>query len=188
MALTQACIQGERSSFECEHQFLNEGGEERWVVTRAVVVHDETGSPVGLSGMTADISERKRAEEEVREREFLLRAMLEGATDGIWVKDTEGRYRMWNQSGARFFSMEAGDLLGKNDFELFPADVAQKIMVDDREILESGQGRTAEDVHTLNGVERTFETKKGPFHGPDGQVLGLMRQSWKKAERCSTRL
>ena len=100
--------------------------------------------------------------------------MLEGATDGIWVKDTEGRYRMWNRSGARILGIDADNAVGKNDFELFPSDVAQKIVVDDSEILESGQEQTVEDVHTLNGVARTFETKKAPCYDANGQVVALI--------------
>ena len=97
-----------------------------------------------------------------------------GATDGIWVKDTEGRYRMWNRSGARILGIDADNAVGKNDFELFPSDVAQKIVVDDSEILESGQEQTVEDVHTLNGVARTFETKKAPCYDANGQVVALI--------------
>ena len=102
----------------------------------------------------AGITESKRADEEMRERELLLRAMIEGATDGIWVKDAEGRYIMWNQSGARILGIDPNDSVGKNDFELFPADVAEKIVADDREILGSGQARTAEEVHTYWTVWR----------------------------------
>ena len=118
--------------------------------------------------------ELERAEEETRESEFLLHAILEGVTDGVWIKDTERRYRMWNQAGARFFGMEAVEFVGKNDLEVFPADIAQKIMADDAEILESGQEKTAKEVHTLSGLARTFETKKGPCRDVNGQVLALI--------------
>ena len=119
-------------------------------------------------------SEPNRAEEEMQERQFLLHAMLEGATDGIWVKGLEGRYRMMNRSGARILGIDAEDAVGKNDFELFPAKLARKVTVEDREILESGQARTAEEVHTVNGVARTFETKKGPCRDANGQVVALI--------------
>ena len=123
---------------------------------------------------SADITEPKPAEEEMREREFLLHAMIEGATDGIWVKDAEGRYRMWNRSGARILGIDAVDAAGNTDCELFSADVARKIAVDDREIMESGQERTAEEVHMLDGMARTFETVKGPCRDANGQVVGLI--------------
>ena len=100
--------------------------------------------------------------------------MLEGATDGIWVKDTEGRYRMMNRSGARILGIDAEDAVGKTDFELFPAKHAQKVTVDDREILESGQGRTVEEVHMVNGVARTFDTVKGVCRDANGQVVALI--------------
>ena len=100
--------------------------------------------------------------------------MVEGATDGIWVKDTEGRYRMWNQSDARILGIDPEDSVDKNDFELFPPEVAKKIMADDREIMESGRERTAEEVHMLGGVARTFETVKGPCRDANGQVVALI--------------
>ena len=47
-------------------------------------------------------------------------------------------------------------------------------MADDQEILGSGQERISEEVHTLNGVARTFETRKGPSRDANGQVVGLI--------------
>ena len=91
-----------------------------------VVEEMNLGTKRGFVTIARDITERKRAEDEGREREFLLQAMVEGATDGIWVKDTDGRYRMWNQAGARLLGVEPDDFLGKNDLETFPPDVARK--------------------------------------------------------------
>ena len=111
--------------------------------------------------------------------------MLEGATDGIWIKDTEGRYRMMNRSGARILGIDAEDAVGKNDFELFPAKHAQKVTLDDREILESGQGRTVEEVHMVNGVARTFDTVKGVCRDANGQVVALIGDFQDVTERKS---
>ena len=135
---------------------------------------DETGRLEGFVAVVTDVTERTRNEHEREETQFLLRAMTEGATDGIWIKDLQGRYRMFNAAGARLLGIDSTDIIGKDDTEVFPAELARSIMADDREILESGTPRTIEEVHVVAGVARTLRTTKGPCRDDEGRFVGVI--------------
>ena len=86
-----------------------------------------------------DITMRKRLEQEEERTRRLLRSMTEGATDGIFVKDPEGRYLMMNQVGAQMLGMNREDIIGKRDAEILPADLARSVQTQDAEIARTGE-------------------------------------------------
>jgi diguanylate cyclase (GGDEF)-like protein/PAS domain S-box-containing protein len=63
-ALT-AQFEGEDEHFEHEHRMLTKDGEERWVLTRGVVVRDHEGRAIRMAGSQTDITSRKRAEQQL---------------------------------------------------------------------------------------------------------------------------
>jgi len=104
----------------------------------------------------------------------LLRGITEGATDAIFVKDLEGRYLMMNSAGARLLGRSVEEVIGRTDAELFVPEVGRDIMDRDRRVIESGYAQTYEEVGTAAGVTRSYSAIKGPFHDPNGQLIGLL--------------
>ena len=66
-------------------------GARRWLETHAVPLRDSDGRVTGLLGITADISERKRAEDELRDSESRYRSLVHGALYGIYRSTVDGR-------------------------------------------------------------------------------------------------
>lgn len=97
-----------------EEFFLNEAGEKSWLLTSKLALHDPTGKVVGLVGIGRDITERKRAEEKIREQA----ALLEDATDGIWVLDLNMRISYWNKGAERMYGWSAAEAMGKKPEDL----------------------------------------------------------------------
>ena len=143
------------------------------------------GKPA-LQVVIRDITERRRAQQQQERTRLLLRAMTEGATDGIFVKDPQGRYLMMNQAGARILGMEREDILGKTDAELLPARLARAVQADDREIAKNGETRTREDAYVRAGAERILQTTKGPCRDVDGRFIGLIGVTQDVTERKRT--
>ncbi|HEY1376094.1 MAG TPA: PAS domain-containing protein [Gemmataceae bacterium] len=77
-------VAGRAAGFRCEYRIPVPGGGVRWGFTRGSVVRDESGRPVRLIGTTTDITERKRAEEELRQSEARYRALVGAASDAVW--------------------------------------------------------------------------------------------------------
>ena len=74
---------------EMEFRFAN--GTSKWVYGNAVPLRDKEGQITGALGAYIEITERKRAEEALRESERLYRAIGESINYGIWICDAQGR-------------------------------------------------------------------------------------------------
>jgi PAS domain S-box-containing protein len=121
-----------------------------------------------------EITGRKRIEEELRESNTLLRSVIEGSSDAIYLKDTWGRYLMANSSAAEIIGKPPEEILGKSDDELFPAEVARPLMEADRQIMTTGTSRTLEEHVPVAGRVRTFYSTKAPYRDHRGEVAGVI--------------
>lgn len=140
---------------------------ERWVAERTAEFLQANAV------LQEHLRERQRAEDSLRRHYGILRAILEGTTDAVFVKDPQGRYVMINPAGARFLGNPAEQVLGKDDTELFSPETARQIMEMDRQVLASGETRTYEGIGTAAGVTRTYLSTKGVCRDPQGNVVGL---------------
>lgn len=120
-----------------------------------------------------DITERRETEEKLRESHTLLRAVAEGTTDAIFVKDRRSRYLMINPAGARLLGRLAEEIIGKDDTELFSPEDGRRIMKGDRETMAAGVTNTSEDTTTAENVTRRYLTTKGPYRDHRGNVVGV---------------
>lgn len=160
--------------FTMRFRMRNAGGDYRWIEGRGKTVQrDARGKPVRAVGIHIDITERLRLEGDLRRSEALLRAIVEGTTDGIFVKDLEGRFVLVNRP-ALGGTRDMGDVLGKDDTALMPPEVAQRIMALDRKVMDEDKTFTIEEtIELTHGDPRIFLTTKGPLHDDTGQVMGM---------------
>ena len=153
-----------------EYTFLRRDGSIREVEYRSVA-----NILPGLHlGIHRDITERKRAEHELQNRHNLLHAVIESIPDAVYVKDREGRTLLLNSHGARRIGKTVAELIGCDNSVFFSPETAQHIRVVDRQVIESGQSMTLEEVFTAAGVTRTLLTSKAPFRNAGGEVIGLL--------------
>src|SRR5262249_47317668 len=113
--------------------------------------------------LAAVATERGWAEGALQRSYDLLRAVVEGTTDAVFVKDREGRYLMINDAGAAFLGKSVAEVIGRDDTQLFSPQTARAIMEGDRRIMATGEVQTYEDVGTAAGVTRTYLSTKGPY-------------------------
>ncbi len=115
VARVGAKISGALSSgdrYECEFRMRRTDGTYRWVLAIARVVRDEAGRPVRMVGVDFDVTDSRRAQEEVREAERRLRLALDAGRMGLW--EWEVSTNRWKWSDGHFV------LLGYRPGELEP--------------------------------------------------------------------
>ncbi len=182
-----ALREGRIDAYDAERRYRCKDGSELWVQLSAALIRDPDGRPARIAAVLSDLTARKRAEAELRRTTDLLKAVADGTTDAVFVKDRSGKYLLCNPATARFFGLTPDELVGRTDRELFgPADI-QVVAENDRRVVETGQTETSEEVLTMAGVVRTFLATKGPYLDANGDVAGVIGisrdiTSYKRAE------
>jgi PAS domain S-box-containing protein len=136
-----------------------------------------------LRGVMVDVTAQREAEEALRRSESLVRAVVDGTTDAVFVKDRGGRYLMINRPGARILGKSVEEVLGRDDRALFDAESAERIMGGDRRVMDSGEVQTYEETATAGGVTRVWLSTKGPYRDLQGNVQGMIGISRDVTER-----
>lgn len=109
----------------------------RWLAVK-FPLPDSSGG-VGVGGIAVDISDRTRLEQALAESEQRFRSFMNNAPAMAWIKDARFRYKYINTEFERVNHLVAKDVLGRDDFELFPARLAQYFRTDDEEVLKGGE-------------------------------------------------
>ncbi len=162
----------------------------RIYVTRKLPIRDQSGEVVGLQSISRDITERRKAEEELRKSEELYRVVVDNAGDSIYTKDAAGRYVMVNSEFERRVrilnsdtSLSREGICGRTTPELFPAPVAARIMDADEKVLSTGMPVETELRVPTDSVTWTHFSRKVPLRDEDGHVTGLVGVSRDITER-----
>lgn len=147
----------------------------RWIESHGKTVQrDAAGRPLRAVGTHIDITERLRLEDEVQQGAALLHAIVDGTTDSVYVRDLQGRYVLANRTNAETVGRRVEDMIGRDDAAWFPAEVAQSIRDEDRQVIAAGEVVTRQRQIVLpDGRERTFLSTKGPLRDGGGRILGV---------------
>jgi len=118
-----------------EYRFLCADGSYASVFDRGHVLHDDLGKATRMIGAMMDITDRKRAEEALRETNETLRTLIHASPLGIAVLDREEKVRIWNPAAERILGWKTPEVLGRpvpgmsapGHREEFPA-LAQRVL------------------------------------------------------------
>ncbi len=137
--------------------------------------------PVGeeqmLFSVARDITERKHAEEQLANERNLLRTLIDNVPDLIYVKDTQGRFLVANEAIARIMGADGPHgLLGKTDFDFYPAELAIQYHSSEQELLRSERPilDREEMIVDSQGRKKWLSTTKVPLYDREGQMIGLV--------------
>lgn len=157
----------------CEVHLLTKGGASCCVYLESLAVHNTPGHITHWRTALLDITERKRAEEELRESEARLRAVLDNSPGMVFLKDPEGRYLQVNRQFERAFHLTREQVEGKTDEAIFPPEQAAVYRANDLMVLQAGVPLEFEEVAMHDDGPHTSIVSKFPLYGGDGKPYAL---------------
>jgi PAS domain S-box-containing protein len=170
------------SDFESE--IYRKDGSRIWISENAHAVRDDLGRVKYYEGTVQDITARKRYEIALRESEILYHSLVESLPVNIFRKDLEDRFSFANQRFCTILGRALEDILGKSDFDFFPAELAKKYQEDDRRVMETRQPLEAvEEYEAADGGKRYVHVLKSPLVDSSGKVIGIQGLFWDETER-----
>jgi PAS domain S-box-containing protein len=166
-------LTGERVEYEDE---LPLGGGLKTVHVVYTPDRDAAGTVIGWVASIIDISERTRAEKELRAANTFLDAIIENIPLTLFIKDGKTlRYLRINRAGENLFGWPKETFIGKNDYDLWPRRQAESFVEKDRETLKASMVDIAvEPVQTRYRGVRLLHTKKVPILDKAGNRTYLL--------------
>jgi PAS domain S-box-containing protein len=140
-----------------------------------------------LIGYVLDISDRKQAETNLREKQELFNFFMNNSPMRAYIKDATGRYIYVNQVIEQLFDWQENDWLGKTDFELLPPQIAQQFRQHDLEVLEAKQGSEFEEIISIDDEKRYLTSFKFPFKDASrqqflaGMSFDITEEKWNRS-------
>jgi PAS domain S-box-containing protein len=161
-----------------EHQVFQRGATQVFTSIKAPL-RDPSGRIIGLVGIDRDITDLRhaydRAEAHARDNE-LHRRVIESLPHQIFVKDRQGRFLLANSATARAAGLASGaDLIGRHGRDRWPAELADRLAMEEEEILTTGQPRSIEEPFVRrDGSPGWRLSSRMPMKDGDGGITGLI--------------
>lgn len=160
-------------------------GEYRWCTTAGQAEWDETGRPLRMAGSFRDVTDRKRAEDQLRQNEHRFAQILDSVQDMVFTKDERLRVTWANAATCRYYRLSLDELRGITDVPYNEIDFTKQYNLDDRAVFETAAPveRPEESNLSASGEVRTFHTVKSPIKDAEGRVVELVGVSRDVTER-----
>ena len=176
-------------AYESTGFFPGPWGAGKWLHFTAAAIRDSQGTLVGAIETLEDVSERMKAEEELRESRQLLSDIIDFLPDATFVIDREGKVITWNRAMEEMTGIDAPEILGKGNYEYALPFYGERkpilidLVLESRSEIEQDYGeltRTetaiAGEAYTpgLRGSETYLFGKASPLVDSRGNIVGAI--------------
>ena len=180
VANVKKLIAGEFACYNSEKRYIRKDGQLIWAKILVNRISDAQGKFLYLLAMITDISHEKAAEEAILENKNFLEIVLNTIPNLVFVRDTEGCYRLTNKAFAEAMGTTVQDLVGKSDIEIRGRhELAEEVKRQDQEIVASGKDWFNPDITISfpNEVRKEMQFVKRPLPNVKSKkpaVLGVL--------------
>ncbi|MFA5066008.1 MAG: PAS domain S-box protein [Dehalococcoidia bacterium] len=174
-----------------EFRFKDKDGEIRFLRTSSRPIYKE-GRIVGVSGLLTDITDHRKAEDELLRSRDLLQTVIDATPDWMCVKDYEHKYIMVNKSFAQAQHLSTQDMIGRPDTDFFSEELClgnpeKGITGFHADDLQAFQGRLVQNpgnhVTWADNSQHVYDTYEIPLRDKSGNVYGALVYSRDSTER-----
>jgi PAS domain S-box-containing protein len=171
-------------------RWLRRDGQMIWLEQTIVPLYDEAGHLIAVEGVMRDVTERKQAEEALRESERKFRRIIEQSSDAIVLTDEQGGIIEWNWRAEQLIGLKRAEALGRSvwdiQFQMSPEErrapaTYEHIKAAELDLLRTGQSPWLHqiqevEIQRLDGTRRMVQTTTFSTQTAQGFMLGsIMR-------------
>ncbi|MBC8415135.1 MAG: PAS domain S-box protein [Candidatus Cloacimonetes bacterium] len=170
--LYKKIVKGEITFFDMEKRYIRKDGKTIHVFLRSNLVRDDQDNPLFEIAVVEDVTERKKAEEALKESEEKFRSVVENSHEGIFIVDNAYKFSYVNDEFCKMIGYSRKYLIGV-DFRQF-LEKKSKTMVAERykkrQLGEEIPNRYGFDIVTNKGEIRTLEISASILKNTSGTV------------------
>ena len=157
-------------SFAAEYRIQRSDGQVRWVRDRGVMDIRPDGAPLRMAGVSFDVTDRRQAEETLRENEERLRLLVQNSPDLMFYQDMDLKFT-WVSKAIPPFTTEK--LIGLSDADVVPPDQLEAHRAAKRRVLLSGKGGRIGTTMAIGGRTYHFASALEPRRDVSGTIIGI---------------
>ncbi|MGA7181364.1 MAG: PAS domain S-box protein, partial [Thiobacillaceae bacterium] len=173
-------VRGEIPEYRGEKRYVCKDGSVMWVDLTVNLIHDLNLKPLRTIAVIQDITLRKQAEENLRASEERYRTLVEQASDGIFVGDSQGHYIDVNTAGCRMLGYTREELLGLSIADVI---IPEEIPRIEHEVARYAENAVVTSVWQMR--RKDGSTFPGEVHGRrllDGRLQGILHDITERKE------
>src|SRR4030095_14050482 len=161
-----------REPFEHEYRIVRPTGESRWIFTHSRPIFDADGALTAMQGICQDITDRKLAEESIRESEMRARrTLVEQMLAGVVECDATGMFKMVNRRFCDITGYTEAELLEMGPADILHPDDTQRILGLKQRLMETGESFGAEQrFQRKDGSEVWVNSHAAPVRNAQGAI------------------
>lgn len=167
-----------------------------WLQVNKSPIRNNTGEITGVMVYAVDVTDIKKAEENIRLRESenkrllvekmeaekllsnernLLRTIIENIPAHIYFKDPEGKFVLCNQNTADFLKAKSpAEVIGKTDFDFFTYEQAKAFNREEMELMNNHKPVINAEYSDIGEYENCLEITKVPLYDADKKIAGIV--------------
>ena len=161
-----------------EYRILWRDNTVKHVMVQMEVIDDIDGNAIKFQGTAIDITESKKAEEQIIKSKKYLDNIINNIGDPIFVKDDQSHVLLVNDAFCSLFGLSRADIIGKTLAENVPPQERDSFLSIDKQVIATGIENINEETLSLDKKEtRTISTKKTRYIDSSGNkfIIGVIR-------------
>ena len=167
----------ENSHITLEHRIIHPDGSFHWIRRNCRALFDDNGGIIEYQMVATDITDRKLAEDALRESEERYRMLAEHAFDGIAIQDFSGTILYVNQSIVQMLGYcRSEEILGKNTLSFIAPEYQELVIQDMQNVINGKQGYLQKYQAITSRGEKIFIESVGTkitYHGKPANIIAL---------------
>jgi PAS domain S-box-containing protein len=155
-------------------EMTRKNGSTVWTEVKFSFIRDENQRPVGILGITRDMTERKKAEDALRQSEEQLRLVTDNMVDLVLQMDTQAVFQYFTPNITRLLGYRIEDVMGKYAFDFVHPDDRDDAMNAFQEAIKTGRGMVEARLRHNEGHYIWMELVGSVFFTVKGDAKGII--------------